>query len=233
VPKHPVIAIDGPAGSGKSTAARLLARRLGFTHVDTGALYRTTTLLALERGVDLEDEDALAAVVADIDVRFEPAEDRILVFSGDRDVSDEIRTAELTTQVQYAARSGKVRAALRPVQRAFAAGAPVVMEGRDIGTVIFPDADLKIFLDAPLEERARRRWKELREKGEEVALREVAEAERRRDASDRNRDVAPLRRADDAVVVDTGFNTIEQTADVLERISRERLRFRVGDEGHD
>ncbi|MHC4913874.1 MAG: (d)CMP kinase [Planctomycetota bacterium] len=227
MPKNPVVAIDGPAGSGKSTAARLLARRLGYTHVDTGALYRTVTLLAVERGVDLEDEDALAAVVADINVSFGPAEDRVLVFSGDRDVSDEIRTAELTARVKYAARSPKVRAALRPVQRAFAERSPVVMEGRDIGTVIFPDADLKIFLDAPLEERARRRWAELREKGQDVSLEEVERAERERDAADMGREVAPLRRADDAVVVDTGPNTIEATAQQLEAIARERLGSRV------
>ncbi len=227
MPKHPVIAIDGPAGSGKSTAARLLARRLGFTHVDTGALYRTVTLLALERGVDLEDQDALAAVVPEIDVRFEAGEDRVLVFSGDRDVSDEIRTAELTARVKYAARSPKVRAALRPVQRAFAERAPVVMEGRDIGTAIFPDAELKIFLDAPVAERARRRWAELRERGEDVSLEEVEKAERERDASDMNREVAPLKRADDAVVVDTGPNTVEETAEQLAAIAREKLGSRV------
>jgi cytidylate kinase len=227
VPKHPVVAIDGPAGSGKSTAARLLARRLGFTHVDTGALYRTTTLLAVERGVDLEDEDALAAVVAGINVRFEPAGDGVRVFSGERDVSDEIRTPELTANVKYAARSAKVRAALRPVQRAFAEHSPVVMEGRDIGTVIFPDAELKIFLDAPLEKRAERRWKELCEKGRDVSLEEVEKAERERDASDRDREVAPLKQAEDAVAVDTGPNTIDQTADILEKIAREKLQFGV------
>jgi len=226
VPTHPIIAIDGPAGSGKSTAARLLARRLGFTHVDTGALYRTTTLLALERGVDLEDEDALAAVVADIDVRFESAEDRILVFSGDRDVSDEIRTAELTANVRYAARSAKVRAALKPVQRAFAEKVPVVMEGRDIGTVIFPDAEVKIFLDAPLRARAERRWKELRAKGQNVSLEEIEESERKRDESDMNRDVAPLKQADDAIVVDTGPFTIEGMVDELESLARENLALR-------
>lgn len=226
MPTHPIIAIDGPAGSGKSTAARLLARRLGFTHVDTGALYRTTTLLALERGVDLEDEDALAAVVADIDVRFESAEDRILVFSGDRDVSDEIRTAELTANVRYAARSAKVRAALKPVQRAFAEKVPVVMEGRDIGTVIFPDAEVKIFLDAPLRARAERRWKELRAKGQNVSLEEIEESERKRDESDMNRDVAPLKQADDAIVVDTGPFTIEGMVDELESLARENLALR-------
>jgi cytidylate kinase len=212
----------------------LLARRLGFTHVDTGALYRTTTLLAMERGVDLEDEDALAAVVADIDVRFEPAEDGVRVLSGERDVSDRIRTAELTARVKYAARSAKVRAALVPVQRAFAESSGVVMEGRDIGTVIFPDAEVKIFLDAPLPERARRRWKELREKGQDVSLEDVEKAERERDRSDTDREVAPLKRAEDAVAIDTGPNTIEETADLLEKLVREKLGLREpqGDTRH-
>ena len=223
MPKNPVIAIDGPAGSGKSTAARLLARRMGFTHVDTGALYRTTTLLALERGVDLEDEAALAAVVADINVSFKPEDDRILVFSGNRDVSDEIRTAELTAQVRYAARSAIVRAALLPVQRAFAESVPVVMEGRDIGTVIFPDAEVKFFLDAPLRARAERRWKELRARGESISLEEVEKQEAARDESDRNRATAPLKAAADAITVDTGRFDIPGMVDELERLARGRL----------
>jgi cytidylate kinase len=231
VPKHPVVTIDGPAGSGKSTAARALARRLGFVHVDTGALYRTVTLLAVERGVDLTDEEALAAVVADIDVRFEAAGDGLRVFSGGRDVSEAIRTPELTAQVRHAAGSARVRRALRPVQRTFAESSPVVMEGRDIGTVIFPDAEVKFFLDAPLPVRAERRWRELREAGAEVTLEEVERAERERDASDTGREVAPLRRAEDAVAVDTGPNTVEETADILERIAREKLRSRVSGAG--
>ncbi len=220
---HPVITIDGPAGSGKSTAARLLARRLGYTHVDTGALYRTLTLLAIERGVDLADEAALAALVAEIDVRFEPADDGVRVFSGDREVSEDIRTAELTAQVKYAARSPQVRSALRPVQRAFAERSPVVMEGRDIGTVIFPDAEVKFYLDAAIEVRAERRWRELAARGESISREEVQRQEAARDESDLGREVAPLRRAEDAVLVDTGGRSVEETADRLAGLARERL----------
>lgn len=221
--KHPVIAIDGPAGSGKSTAARLLARRLGYAHVDTGALYRTVTLLALERGLDLADGAALAALVPEINVRFEPAEDGVRVFSGDREVSEDIRSAELTAQVKYAARSPLVREALRPVQRAFAERSGVVMEGRDIGTVIFPDAEVKFYLDASIEIRAERRWRELAARGESVTREEVKRQEAARDESDRNRQVAPLRQAQDAVVFDTGGRSVEETADRLAELARERL----------
>ena len=223
MPKHPVIAIDGPAGSGKSTVARLLARRLGYTHVDTGALYRTVTLLAVERGLDLADEAALAALVPEIDVRFEPAEDGVRVFSGDREVSEDIRTPELTAQVKYAARSPLVRKALRPVQRAFAERGPVVMEGRDIGTVIFPDAGVKFYLDASLAVRAERRWRELAARGEDISLEEVRRQEAARDESDRDRQVAPLRRAGDAVALDTSGLSVEETADRLAELARARL----------
>ena len=224
MPRHPVIAIDGPAGSGKSTAARLLARRLGFTHVDTGALYRTVTLLALERGADLGDEAALAGLVPEIRVRFEPAADGVRVFSAGRDVSAAIRRPELAAQVRHAARSALVRRALLPVQREFAAAGPVVMEGRDIGTVIFPDAEVKFYLDAPLEIRAERRWRELVAAGSPATLEEVRRQEAARDESDLRRAVAPLRRADDAVVVDTGGLSVAAMVERLAELAGARLK---------
>ena len=237
MPRHPVIAIDGPAGSGKSTAARLLARRLGFTHVDTGALYRTVTLLALERGADLGDEAALAGLVPEIRVRFEPcsesrgallqgepAADGVRVFSAGRDVSAAIRRPELAAQVRHAARSALVRRALLPVQREFAAAGPVVMEGRDIGTVIFPDAEVKFYLDAPLEIRAERRWRELVAAGSPATLEEVRRQEAARDESDLRRAVAPLRRAADAVVVDTGGLSVAAMVERLAELAGARLK---------
>ncbi len=224
MPKHPVIAIDGPAGSGKSTAARLLARKLGYTHVDTGALYRTVTWLAIERGVDLADERALAAVVPAIHVRFEPSADGQRVFSGPRDISREIRTPELTRQVRFAAVSPLVRKALVPVQREFAERGPCVMEGRDIGTVIFPDAQVKFYLDAPLRVRAERRWKELVAAGKSATLEEVEREEAARDESDLKRATAPLRKADDAIVVDTGRFDIDGMVEHLARLTGERLK---------
>lgn len=225
MPKHPVIAIDGPAGSGKSTAARLLARKLGYTHVDTGALYRTVTLLAIERGVDLANEAALAAVVPAIQVRFEPTGDGSQkVFSAGRDVSKEIRTPELTRQVRFAAGSPLVRQALLPVQREFAERGPCVMEGRDIGTVIFPDAQVKFYLDAPIRVRAERRWKELVAAGKTITLEEVEREEAARDESDLKRATAPLKRADDAIVVDTGRFDINGMVEHLARLAAERLK---------
>jgi cytidylate kinase len=223
LPKHPVIAIDGPAGSGKSTAARLLARKLGYTHVDTGALYRTVTLLAIERGVDLADETTLAAVVPFLQVRFEPSGEGQRVLSGSRDVSRQIRTPELTRQVRFAAGSPAVRQALVPVQREFAERGPCVMEGRDIGTVIFPDAQVKFYLDAPLRVRAERRWRELAAAGKAVTLEEVEREEAARDESDLKRSTAPLRRADDAIVVDTGEFDIAGMVEHLARLAAERL----------
>jgi len=222
--KFPVIAIDGPAGSGKSTAARLLAGRLGYSHVDTGALYRTVTLLAIERGIDLADEQRLAAVVPELRVRFEPAESGPRVWSGGREVTAELRTPELTRQVRLAAGSPVVRRALVPVQREFAERGPVVMEGRDIGTVIFPDAAVKFYLDAPLAVRAERRWKELAAAGRSVTIEEVTREEAARDESDLKRETAPLRRAADAIVVDTGGLTIEQMVERLAELAGERLK---------
>jgi len=221
--KFPVIAIDGPAGSGKSTAARLLAGRLGFTHVDTGALYRTVTLLAIERGLDLADEQALAAVVPDIRVRFEPAGSGARVWSGDREVTAAIRAPELTRQVRFAAGSPAVRGALVHVQREFAERGPVVMEGRDIGTVIFPDAAVKFYLDAPLAVRAERRWRELQAAGKPATREEVERQAAERDQSDLTRAVAPLRRAPDAIAVDTGALSIEQMVARLAELAGQRL----------
>jgi cytidylate kinase len=202
----------------------LLARRLGFAHVDTGALYRTVTLLAIERGVDLADEQALAAVVPYIQVRFEASAEGQRVFSGARDISREIRTPELTRQVRFAAASPVVRKALVPVQREFAEAGPVVMEGRDIGTVIFPDAGVKFYLDAPLAVRAERRWRELRAAGRPAAIEEIERQEAARDESDLRRTVAPLRRADDAIAVDTGALSVEAMVDRLAELAGARLK---------
>jgi CMP/dCMP kinase len=232
VQKHQnqIIAIDGPAGSGKSTAARLLAPRVDFLHVDTGAIYRTLTLLAIEGNIDLDNQQALAALVPQLNISFKTASDRILVFSGDREVSNEIRNPELTAQVHFAAASPLVRQALQPLQRSFAVSHSVVMEGRDIGTVIFPDADLKFFLDAPLKSRAERRWRELQAKGEKISLQEVEADQTARDKNDTDRQTAPLRAAEDAIVVDTGLYDIDGMVEELERIVRSKLAIPAGAE---
>ena len=215
----PVVAVDGPAGAGKSTASRALARRLGFTHVDTGAMYRAVGVLARERGIDLDDDDGLGVLVAGLS--FEIAGERLLV--GGRDLSEAIRRAEAGELASRVAARPVVRTRLVPLQRALARPGGIVMEGRDIGTVVFPEAPAKLFLTAAPAERARRRAVELRARGEtvdETALaRELAERDRR----DSERAHSPLRPARDAVVLDTTTLALEAVVDEMERIARARL----------
>lgn len=193
-----VIAIDGPSGVGKGTVARALARQLGYRHVDTGAMYRAVGWLALRRGVSLEDEDAVAAVAAA--ARFEQDETGTRIDG--HDVTQAIRTAEIDRAVTAVARNARVREVLVARQRAMRASGGVVMEGRDIGTVVFPDADVKVYLDASAEERARRRAGDPAHAGtHDVAA--VASALQARDQADRTRAASPLYMAPDAVLVDT------------------------------
>jgi cytidylate kinase len=206
-----IVALDGPASSGKSSVGAAAALELGYRFVDTGLLYRALTWLSMARGVAPEDPVGLAGLVPEI--RLAPDEygrlDRVVVDG--RDVTDELRTAVVDEHVSDVARTPEVRAAFLPVQRNLAAEGGIIVAGRDIGTVILPHADLKIFLDASVEERARRRSEErgLEPGGREA--REILDQLRRRDEIDRNRMVAPLRPADDAVHVRTDGNRFEQT----------------------
>lgn len=224
-----IIAIDGPAGSGKSTIAREVARRFGFTKLDTGAMYRSVALTALTRGVPLEDEAAVAELARTISITFgSESHGNISVFVDGLDVSDAIRTPEVDRNVSAAAANPGVRAAMLAPQRLFAQGRNVVAEGRDIGTVVFPAAELKVFLTADPRERARRRVLQ-RHEGATVAP-EVIEAEiaetladiERRDTLDSQREAAPLTCADDAVRIDSTSFTIEQIVDQIERLIAER-----------
>lgn len=224
-----IIAIDGPAGSGKSTIAREVARRFGFTKLDTGAMYRSVALTALTRGVPLEDEAAVAELARTISITFgSESHGNISVFVDGADVSDAIRTPEVDRNVSAAAANPGVRAAMLAPQRLFAQGRDVVAEGRDIGTVVFPAAELKVFLTADPRERARRRVMQ-RHEGAAVAP-EVIEAEiaetladiERRDALDSQREAAPLTCADDAVRIDSTSFTIEQIVDQIDRLIAER-----------
>jgi cytidylate kinase len=213
-----VVAVDGPAGAGKSSACRALARRLGFTYVDTGAMYRAVGVLAAERGVDPDDAAALARLVARLD--FALAGERLLVAG--RDLSAAIRRPDAGELASRVSTQPVVRQRLVALQRALGAAGGVVMEGRDIGTVVFPDASVKLYLDAKPAARAARRAAELRARGEtvdEAALaRELAERDRR----DAGRAHSPLRPAPDAVVLDTTLLTLEQVVESMERVVRAR-----------
>ena len=213
--RRPVVAIDGPAGAGKTTVTRAVAERLGYLLVDTGALYRSVALLAEERGVDWSDADRVAEVAAELARReaiaFERAADggQRVVLEG-RDMTLAIRRQEIGQGASRVSAIPGVRAALLDLQRAAGARGAVVLEGRDIGTVVFPDAEAKFFLTASVEVRARRRFDELVARGAPVDLSEVERDVVERDRRDSERAVAPLRQADDAVLVDSSTLTIDE-----------------------
>jgi CMP/dCMP kinase len=217
-----IIAIDGPAGSGKSTVARGLARRLGFTYLDSGAMYRAVTLAALEADADLSDGELLGRLAAEAQIRLhERDHDNMQVLLGERDVSDEIRAPAVTGSSSQVAAHSQVREALLRRQRALIADGDWVVEGRDIGTVVAPDAAVKAFLTAEPAERARRRAEELRRRGVEAEAEEVHRAIEQRDRLDSTRSAAPLRPADDAVSIDTTGLAPEQVIEqVLELVER-------------
>ena len=210
-----IIAIDGPAGSGKSTVARAVARRRHLTYLDTGAMYRAVAHLALLRGADLDDEDAMARLAGENPVTFGRAQDgsQTVTVAG-RDVTQAIRTPEVDANVSRVARLPRVRAVMVARQRELAAGADAIAEGRDIGTVVFPEAEVKVFLTASPEARAHRRTEQNRQRGMEGADEaEVLSAILRRDEIDSTREASPLRPADDAVMLDTSDLTAEQVID--------------------
>jgi len=211
-----VITIDGPAASGKSTVARLLAERLGASFLDTGAMYRVVTLAAMKAGVDMKDEEKLLGVMGTNDFQFSVEAGEILVCINGDDVTEQLRNPEVTANARHIASAPKVREKLVEMQRRFAAGQQkIVTEGRDQGTVAFADADMKFYLTAELDERARRRQAELRAKGVDESLKKIRRAIEERDKSDENRTVGPLKPAGDAIIVDTTDLGIEEVVDKL------------------
>ncbi len=216
------IAIDGPAASGKSTVGEWLARRLGYLYFDTGVMYRAVTWVALERGVLVGGEAAVTALAERlrIDVTPPTTDDgrQYTVLADGVDVTWAIRTPEVDANVSPVSAYPGVRRALVAQQRRVAAGGRVVMVGRDIGTVVLPNADLKLYLDASVEDRARRRWREVLARGERADYEAVLDSMRRRDEIDSNREVSPLRAAADAVIVDTTDLGIEEVLSEVERL---------------
>ncbi len=209
--KIPVLTVDGPGGSGKGTVARIAAARLGWHFLDSGALYRLLALAAEKHGLPLDDESALSRLARALDVRFEggDAESEPTVLLNEEDVSDAIRTEACGSNASRVAALPAVREALLARQRAFRQAPGLVADGRDMGTVVFPDAGSKVFLEASPEERANRRHKQLKEKGMDASLRDLVLEIAERDARDRARSVSPLRPADDALVIDTTQLSIE------------------------
>lgn len=223
-----VIAIDGPAASGKSTVARSVASELGFDLVDTGAMYRSVTLLAVEEDVPLDDEEALGALAARVKgcFRAEAGDGPARFFLCDREVTEDIRSAQVGDAVSPVSVAATVRREMVALQRECSSGRGVVVEGRDIGSVVFPDAALKVFLDAAAGERKRRRLAELSEKGSKASVEDVAREIDKRDRMDSSRENSPLVRPEDAFYIDTTGLSVDQVAGlILERwshLARER-----------
>lgn len=222
--KYKSIAVDGPSGAGKSTMAKKLARALGFLYVDTGAIYRTLGLFALRQGIAPADEAAVAKLLPLVSIRLDYGEDWVQkMYLNGEDVTDAIRTPEVSTAASLISAIPGVRDFLMDMQRDLAKQGNVIMDGRDIGTVVLPDADVKIFLTASAEDRARRRFEELSARGSRTDYETVLADIRERDHRDSTRSAAPLRQAEDALLVDTTGNSMEESFEVLLQTVREKL----------
>jgi len=210
--KKLIIAIDGPAGSGKSTVSKLVAKKLGLLYLDTGAMYRALTLKAMRSNLNLEDENALIEMARGTDIKLKagPGSNRTRVLLDGEDVTLDIRTPELTDRIKYIAKVPGVRECMVKIQRSIGEEKGAVLEGRDTTTVVFPDADYKFYLDADLKERAKRRHKELLSLGLKATLEDVEEDAMQRDISDQTRKAGPLKKAQDAICIDTTKMSIEE-----------------------
>lgn len=218
------IAIDGPSGAGKSTIAKAVSKKLGFIYVDTGALYRSIGLYALQQGMDTANREQVASLLPKIEVQIRYLDGVQRVYLNGEDVSEEIRKPPVSMAASNVSAHPEVREFLLNLQRHFAEEHNVVMDGRDIGTVVLPNADIKIFLTASSEERARRRYDELIQKGEQVQFDKIHEEIIKRDYNDSHRAIAPLKQADDAILVDTTGCALEESIQKLETLIRSRMK---------
>lgn len=210
-----IVAIDGPAATGKSTSAKLVAQNLGFTYLDTGAMYRCVTLSVLRHNIDLSDNSALTQLLSDLNIEFGQKNGDVSVWLNGENVSAEIRQADVTNHVSAVSALASVREALVRIQRQIAANQNCVLEGRDIGTIVFPDAEIKFFLVADDRVRAERRQLDLKALGEDKSIEALIADIRRRDKLDSERDHSPLRKAEDAIEVDTTQLTINEQVDFM------------------
>ncbi|WP_457621783.1 (d)CMP kinase [Persephonella sp.] len=217
-----IIAIDGPAGSGKSTVAKRLSNILGYTYIDTGAMYRAVAYKVKQEGINPDDADAVVSIMKKINIKLEPSDNGVKVFLDGEDVSSKIRTEEIGKIASKIARHSEVRKILVQKQREMGKKAKnAVIEGRDTGTVIFPDADLKIFMTASPEIRARRRWEELKNKGLDIDYNQILKEVKERDHLDQTRKDSPLRPAKDAIIIDTTNKSIDEVINqILELIRK-------------
>ncbi len=222
--KKLVIAIDGPAASGKSTTSKLVAKRLGYLYIDTGAMYRAVTLKVLRTGIDLYDEDKIIFMAKKTSIRLEQRHGQVHVFLDDEDVTRSIRSQAVTKAVSAVSAIPKLREVLVRKQRLLGKQGGVVLEGRDIGTVVFPYADLKIYMSADISERARRRQKDLACDGVQVSIDELVKQIGERDQKDSKRNISPLRKADDALILDTSCLTMKEQVDFIVKRVTEILR---------
>lgn len=222
--KYVSVAIDGPSGAGKSTIARVLAKELGFIYVDTGALYRTVGYAVLQKGIDSKDAAGVEALLPDITVSMGYVDGEQRVFLNGEDVSGKIRTPEVSMAASVTSAMPPVREFLFRLQQDTARTNNVIMDGRDIGTVVLPFADVKIFLTASAEDRAQRRFLELQEKGMDVVYEDVLKDMKERDYNDSHRAAAPLKPADDARLIDTSGNTLEQSIALLKQVIVDTLK---------
>ena len=219
-----IVAIDGPSGAGKSTVTKQLAERLGYVHLDTGAMYRVVALLTSRAKIDPADAAAVATICGSLDIEFQRRDGTMRVLANGEDVTGDIRSPEISLLTSQVAALPEVRSCLVAMQRRMARTGGVVLEGRDIGTVVFPDAEAKFFLTASAAERGKRRFNELQAKGVPVTLEQTIDEVIRRDRQDSERDHAPLRRADDAVEIDSTSMAPAAVVDLLEQLVREKER---------
>lgn len=219
--KDLVIAIDGPAGAGKSTVAKRIADRLNYIYIDTGAMYRALTLKALAQGLDLKDREEIIAMARNTGIKFQLKEGTEQIILDGQNVTDQIRTNKVSNNVSTVAKIKEVRQRLVKLQRKMSAQGGIVMDGRDIGTVVLPEADVKIFLTATVKERAMRRYEDLKGQGEEVDFTELKEEIMKRDKIDRNREVSPLKKAEDACEIDTTKLSISEVVEKIIGLAKE------------